>query len=65
MQFESIFRVFFTFGFTYTAWLRADVRKPQARGWLRQFGLYWTFVESTRRMALGTDIGHPQSHSYC
>ena len=41
--------------------MRADVRKLQARGWLRRFGLYWMFVASTIRMAWGTGISHPQS----
>lgn len=57
------FQGFFSFRFTYTAWLRAGVRKLQVRGWLRELGLYPTFVEITRGMAWRSDISHPQSPS--
>lgn len=58
------FQRFFAFRFTYTAWLRAGVRKLQARGWLRELGLYPTFVEITRGMAWRSDMRHPQSPSH-
>lgn len=40
------------------------MRKLQARGWLRELGLYPTFVEITRGMAWRSDIGRPQSPSH-